>query len=127
MDIQAAISGLGNITIPSSAGLNTAIGYDASVTIGTVPNYEVNTIRGKLLKAEIKSDMVHLEDAADPKLFEEQIKLQLCQKIAEEMYTSGMIQWMKQPSDHSNSYMNYRGYAYIVPSEDVQVIRTLIK
>ena len=131
MDMQQALQSMGNVTIPNTSNYTTGVTMGRtdidSTVIGTVPSYETHAIRGKLLKVEMISDMVHLEDAADPKLYEENIKLQLCQKMAEELYASGMIQWMKQPSDHSNSYMNYRAYAYIVPSEDVQVIRTLIK
>ena len=89
--------------------------------------YDGHIVKGKLLRAEVISDLISkVNSNMDAKQFEERIKLELCQKIVEEMYKSGMIQFMKQ-EEHHGQYVNYRAYVYVTSSDDVQVIRKVLK
>lgn len=89
--------------------------------------YDGHIVKGKLLRAEVISDLISkVNSNMDAKQFEERIKLELCQKIVEEMYKSGMIQFMKQ-EEHHGQYVSYRAYVYVTSSDDVQVIRKVLK
>ena len=94
---------------------------------GAAPDpYETHNIKGKLIKVEYSVDNFTMESSADPKIFEEKIKLELCHKIAEKLYQDNMVQWMKQSENYGQT-TQYRAYVYVTSSDDVQVIRKVLK
>lgn len=126
-DANWTVDGTAPLVLGNSSGVQQSPYGNFTVDANASNTYDGHIVKGKLLRAEVISDLISkVNSNMDAKQFEERIKLELCQKIVEEMYKSGMIQFMKQ-EEHHGQYVNYRAYVYVTSSDDVQVIRKVLK
>jgi hypothetical protein len=84
-------------------------------------NIETKNVQGKLLTAEMN---VSLTNPELPPI--EYIKKQLCTLLVDELYNSGMVQFMKQQDPRTGTEV-FRGYVFVTDKEDVMVIKRLLK
>ena len=85
------------------------------------PLYENLPIRGKLITVELKVD-----DTVTQILSEAQIKADIAHKLAEQLLKENVINFTKQ--HEANMYTcTFRGYLYVTPSGETEIIRKYVK
>ena len=85
---------------------------------------ELHTISGIGLIAQYNiPELIFLnKDPTQHKQLEDQAKLELCQKLAREMFQSDCIEFTKSIDNYSGNYV-FRARSFVVPKADVQILR----
>ena len=87
------------------------------------PNIQEHQITGQLLSVDVRYDYSLIEAK---QIDEAKIKLELIQKIVEEMFKKDYISFTKQLNSIDYK-MHYRAYVFVTPNGNTQVIRQHLK
>jgi len=84
----------------------------------------LSTVQGEMVYSEIVMSEYELlrSDSMTEDVFKEQIKLDLCYQLVQELYESKMVEFTQEQIIHNNEFV-FRARIFATPDNKVQLIR----